>query len=70
MNVLAVTVLVSLVLLAAAVLFLLHRAKDGDFEHGDRLSLLPLEDDGPGAGATPEPEPSPGEGQVSGSSPS
>jgi len=55
MNVLAVTVLVSLVLVAAAVLFLLHRAKDGDFEHGDRLSLLPLEDDSPGAGATGKP---------------
>lgn len=55
MNVLAVTVLVSLVLVAGAVLFLMHRAKGGDFEHGDRLSLLPLEDDAPGADSTPTP---------------
>lgn len=59
MNVLPVTILVSLVLVAAAVLFLLHRAKDGDFEHGDRLSLLPLEDDSPGADRTPRPEATP-----------
>lgn len=45
MDVLIVTVFISLVLVAAAVLFLFLRAREGDFEHGDRLSLLPLDGD-------------------------
>jgi hypothetical protein len=45
MDVLILTMYVSLVFVAFAVLFLVARARQGDFEHGDRLSLLPLADD-------------------------
>jgi hypothetical protein len=44
-EVLIVTIAVSLALVVAALLFLAQRVKQGDVEHGDRLSLLPLEDD-------------------------
>jgi len=47
MDVLILLVFVSLVLVAGALLFLLTRLKGGDFEHVDRLPLLPLEPDGP-----------------------
>lgn len=47
MDVLIVTVLASLALVVVALLFLAQRVKQGDMEHGDRLSLLPLEDDAP-----------------------
>jgi hypothetical protein len=47
MDVLIITVFISLVLVAVAVLLLAKRTRAGDFEHGDRLSLLPLEDDSP-----------------------
>ena len=40
-----VTAFVSLVLVAAGVVLYVSRTRAGDFEHGDRLSLLPLEDD-------------------------
>jgi hypothetical protein len=45
MDVLILTLFVSLMLVAAAVLFLVLRVRGGDFEQGDRLSLLPLEED-------------------------
>lgn len=45
MEVTVLLVFVSLVLVALSLLFFVLRAKDGDFEHGDRLSLLPLEAD-------------------------
>ena len=45
MDVLIVTVFVSLVLVAGGVLFFVSRLRSGDFEHGDRLSLLPLDED-------------------------
>lgn len=45
MDVLILTVFVSLVLAAGALLLLIKGVKEGDFEHGDRLSLLPLEED-------------------------
>ncbi len=45
MNVLVLPVFVSLVLVAGAVLALLYSVKQGDHEHAERLSLLPLEDD-------------------------
>jgi hypothetical protein len=46
-----VTAFVSLMLVIAGVVLFVSRAKAGDFEHGDRLSLLPLADDeGTGAG--------------------
>jgi hypothetical protein len=45
-EVLIVTVFVSLVLVAAAVVLFIMCIRGGDLEHGDRLSLLPLEEDG------------------------
>jgi nitrogen fixation-related uncharacterized protein len=47
MDVLVITVFASLILVAAALIFLFKRVREGDFEHGDRLSLLPLDDDDP-----------------------
>ena len=43
MDVLIILVFVSLVLVAGALVFLFTRIVGGDFEHGDRLSLLPIE---------------------------
>ena len=48
MDILIVTVFVSLVLVAGGVLFFVSRLREGDFEHGDRLSLLPLAEDANG----------------------
>lgn len=45
MDVLMVTAFVSLMLVVAGVVLFVSRARAGDFEHGDRLSLLPLADD-------------------------
>jgi hypothetical protein len=42
-DVLIILVFVSLVLVAGALVLLFTRIGGGDFEHGDRLSLLPLE---------------------------
>ena len=47
MNVLALQVFVSLMLVAGAVVALLYSVKQADHEHADRLSLLPLDDDDP-----------------------
>lgn len=43
MDVLIILVFVSLVLVAGALVLLFTRISSGDFEHGDRLSLLPLD---------------------------
>ncbi len=45
MDVLVVTLFVSLMLVIAGLVLFILRMRAGDFEHGDRLSLLPLEDD-------------------------
>ena len=45
MDVVIVLVFVSLVLVTAAVVMFIMRVKGGDFEHGDRLALLPLDDE-------------------------
>ncbi len=45
MNVIPLLVFVSLVLVAFALLFFYFTVKQGDHEHADRLSLLPLEED-------------------------
>jgi hypothetical protein len=46
-DVVIALVFFSLMLVAGALAFFISRLKEGDFEHGDRLSLLPLvEDDG------------------------
>lgn len=46
MNVLPLQVFVSLMLVVGAVLALAWSLKQADHEHADRLSLLPLDDDG------------------------
>ena len=45
MDVLIVTVFASLILVVAGLVLFASRLRQGDFEHGDRLSLLPLEED-------------------------
>ena len=40
-----VLVIISLMLVIAGLVFFFTRLFEGDFEHGDRLSLLPLADD-------------------------
>jgi len=45
MDIIIALVFISLTLVAAGLLFFFTRLFEGDFEHGDRLSLLPLEDD-------------------------
>ena|GEM_PF-690661 len=45
MDALIVTLFVSMLLVVGAVVLLIAGARSGDFEHGDRLSLLPLEED-------------------------
>jgi hypothetical protein len=45
MEVIVLLLFVSLMLVAGSLLLFFTRAKDGDFEQGDRLSLLPLESD-------------------------
>lgn len=45
MEALIVTIFVSMVLVFLGLLLFAKSVKEGDFEHGDRLSLLPLEDE-------------------------
>jgi len=45
MEVIVILVFISLVLVAGSLLLLFSRIQQGDFEHGERLSLLPLEVD-------------------------
>ncbi len=45
MDVLGLQIFVSLVLVAGAVVLFAWSAKQGDHDQGDRLSLLPMEDD-------------------------
>lgn len=42
MDIIIALVFISLTLVAAGLVFFFFRLKDGDFEHGERLSLLPL----------------------------
>ena len=44
MDVLKITVFISLLLAVAGLVLYVSRVKQGDMDHGDRLSLLPLED--------------------------
>jgi len=53
MNVLALQVFVSLMLVVGAVVALLYSVKQADHEHADRLSLLPLEEDEKASSADP-----------------
>ena len=45
MDVIIALIFFSLTLVIAGLLFFFSRLFEGDFEHGERLSLLPLEDD-------------------------
>ena len=45
MNVIVVMVFFSLALVIAGLIFFFNRLRGGDFDHGERLSLLPLADD-------------------------
>ena len=45
MNVVPVLILCSLFLVVCAVVLFIHSVRQGDHEHSERLSLLPLEDD-------------------------
>ena len=45
MDVLIITVFCSLILVVAGLVLFVLRLRQGDFEHGDRLALLPLEED-------------------------
>ena len=45
MDVIIALVFISLTLVIAGLLFFFSRLFEGDFEHGERLSLLPHEDD-------------------------
>jgi hypothetical protein len=45
LDVLKITVFISLLLAVAGLVLFVSRVKQGDLEHGDRLSLLPLEED-------------------------
>lgn len=56
MDVVVILVFISLVLVAGAVAFFVSRLRGGDFDHGARLSLLPLEDD---TGHSPDDQGSP-----------
>ena len=51
MDVLIILVFVSLVLVTAAVLLFIMRVREGDLDHGERLSLLPLDEAGEREGA-------------------
>jgi hypothetical protein len=44
-DVIIALVFISLTLVVAGLVFFFSRLFEGDFEHGERLSLLPLEDD-------------------------
>jgi len=45
MDIIIALVFISLTLVIAGLVFFFSRLVEGDFEHGERLSLLPLEDD-------------------------
>ena len=45
MEILNMQVFVSLLLVVGSVLLLAYSVKHADYEHADRLTLLPLEDD-------------------------
>ena len=56
MDVVILLVFVSLILVAAGLTFFIYRLREGDFEHGDRLSLAPLAEDEPTPLRTPRRE--------------
>lgn len=71
MDVVILLVFISLCLVAASLFFFVHRLRAGDFEHGDRLALTPLDEE-PGVepseeelqDAPTQPDPSPSDAHV------
>ena len=61
MNVIVLQVFVSLMLVAGSVLLYAFSVRHRDYEHSDRLSLIPLEDDTarptPAASSESKPQP-------------
>jgi len=57
MEVIIVLVFISLFLVLGALLFFVVSVRQGDLEHGDRLTLLPLEPDDSAEPARPAPRP-------------
>lgn len=45
MEVIIILVFFSLALVIAGLIFFFNRLQQGDFDHGERLSILPLADD-------------------------
>lgn len=45
MSIIVLQVFVSLMLVAGSILLLAYSVRHADYEHSDRLSLLPMEDD-------------------------
>lgn len=45
MSIIVVQVFVSLVLVAGGLVLLAYSVRSADYEHADRLSLLPMEED-------------------------
>ncbi len=58
MEIMIVQVFVSLLLVAGAVVLFAYSVKQGDPEHADRLSILPLEDERPTSPSSSAKEPS------------
>lgn len=54
MDVVILLVFISLLLVAAGLAFFFYRLREGDFDHGERLSLAPLAEDGAVAPPLPE----------------
>ena len=54
MDVVILLVFISLVLVAAGLIFFVSRLREGDFDHGERLALSPLADDSAVDKKTPE----------------
>lgn len=44
MDVVILLVFISLLLVTAGLVFFIYRLREGDFEHGERLALAPLND--------------------------
>ncbi len=56
MSVIFLQVFVSLMLVAGSVTLFIFTVRDRTFEHADRLSLAPLEDDAPPSPKPQEPQ--------------
>lgn len=56
MEVLTLQVFVSLVLVAGSLVLFVFTCRQRDFDHADRLALLPLDDGAPAHPASPKPQ--------------